>query len=291
MSNPTPRQARCPHCGTTFDVPELWLSATMICPECFTTIPLTGAPAAGPGSALPAEPTAPPPGSKTAPDAAAGELAADEIGAPAGELAVDEVEALAPEADEQSEAPEAEFPVEADEPDPTEPLLPRGIPLEVGLEGALNGVVYRIMARVGLRDDSEAWDEWLLLAPSGEGHWLSDSQARGLVLWTPAAPPRDFDPANVARGSVLRLAGGHARVRARGSAQVDRLEAEYDLPLGAAPGDRLDYADAIGPHGLHTVQWIGDQVECFHGRALRREDVERAFGLATGPDWRERPYL
>ena len=80
-------------------------------------------------------------------------------------------------------------------------------------------------------------------------------------------------------------------MRARGFAEVDLLEAAVDVPWGAVPGDRVDYADAIGPRGLHTVQWIGEQVECFHGRALRREDVERAFGLATAPDWRERSYL
>src|SRR6476661_10201203 len=199
MADPSARQARCPHCGTTLDVPELWLSATIVCPECFTPIPLT-APSAAAGPAPPRAEALPPAAALDAPSPwAAGpneasEYAVEEeertrpLDAPAREAG-----APAVRIDERTGRLTPAMAPPAGEDDLAEPPLPRGIPLEVGLEGALNGVVYRIAARVGLRDDSEAWDEWLLLAPSGEGHWLSDSQARGLVLWTPAPPPTRFD--------------------------------------------------------------------------------------------------
>src|SRR5690349_15127140 len=159
---------------------------------------------------------------------------------------------------------------------------PIGTAFQLGMQGTLGPDTYQIIGRVRYRDEEDVWDEWLLLSMQGAYRWISDSEDVGLVLWYPITPTQPIDPRSIARGQTLNLGPAQARVRSRGAAVIDYLEGE--LTWRARVGDRMDYAEAVGPGDtMFSIEWTPNEVEFFQGQRLDRAAIEAAFGMQGAP--------
>ena len=155
---------------------------------------------------------------------------------------------------------------------------PRGLPLRIGLRGVLQGSEREIIGRVLYRDDEGyTWDEWLLLAASGDYYWLSDDEEEGLVLWHSFTPPQPVDPNTVREGQTINLDGTPSRVTEVGSAIIDYLEGE--LTWKAGKGEKMRALDAEGSGKLYSIEWTDTEIEFYRGQRQNRGEVSRAFGL------------
>ena len=56
---------------------------------------------------------------------------------------------------------------------------------------------------------------------------------------------------------------------------------EGELTWRATAGDRMDYAEAVAPEGMYSIEWTENEIEFYQGRRLDRGTVEQAFGLGA----------
>ncbi len=157
---------------------------------------------------------------------------------------------------------------------------PNLTPFKIGMQGTMEGEQHQVIGRVRYRDDeSETWDEWLLLTAGGDYRWISDDEDEGMVLWHSFTPSKPLDPATVSQGQTIDLGDGAARVRERDRAAIDYLEGE--LTWKAAVGETVEYLDAQAGGLMYSIEWTANEIEFWRGKRLNRDEIAKAFGITS----------
>lgn len=141
-----------------------------------------------------------------------------------------------------------------------------GTKLSIGARGKFGGTPFGVIGVAQFDHGRGLWNEWHLLFDDQTTAWLAEAQGE-FHLSRDASPDGVPDPATLAPGRRLSIAGESFTVAERGKATVVAVRGEVNLAL--RPGDRFPYADLRGTggtfasaaqHGPNRVLFVGATV-------------------------------
>ncbi|MDQ7823973.1 MAG: DUF4178 domain-containing protein [Candidatus Eremiobacteraeota bacterium] len=155
-------------------------------------------------------------------------------------------------------------------------ILPPKSALKVGAVADFKQGKFRIIGRIHYRNVKlEEWDEWLLLAESGDYLWIVEDDWSFIVTqkFTPDDPP---DPEKSSYHVVFE--GQELKVDEYSKAVVSFFEGE--LTWAAKVGDTVNYLDAWkGNDTVYSIEWSDREILYFKGWEKDVRDIYKAFNI------------
>ena len=154
-------------------------------------------------------------------------------------------------------------------------------PIRLGMTALIKDKRYAVVARVvlSMREEGEDyyWREFELQAPDGdwclleldEGRWRLTRELR------PQLPPARAELERCRPGSILLIDGARCRVTL--VSRFKTCAVEGTAPSGARAGSSAPYLDAEDEEASYSVEWDGDEVECYRGEDWTDAAVAAAF--------------
>lgn len=166
-------------------------------------------------------------------------------------------------------------------------MLANTTPLRLGMKAHLGGKEYEITGRMVLatREEDEVyqWEEFQLLAASGDAAFLEFDEGRWKLL-DQFVPREPLDPRELAvatKGSALTLDGARVTVTEKGWAEIRAAQGRFTFE--ARVGEKRYYLDARHLQSAYSVEWgedwKADDIEYYRGRPLSEREVYTLFNL------------
>lgn len=148
--------------------------------------------------------------------------------------------------------------------------------LSIGQKGTFDGVIYEICGRM-LYSDEEGYEtrEYLLYHPDRGYVWLYEEQGHYVLARPTNEAPHRRDVFYGTPKEKMRV--GSSTFQFYESGKVSLKYVDGALPWICQQGDSFRYTDLIAPPRIFSVEQEGSEVECFVGRYVPYEEVQRAF--------------